>query len=326
MSLLRYRLRPISPWGTPWQADTLTGLLCCVQARRDGREHMYDEIQAPASRGEPPFVLSDALPGDLLPVPLSIRLLSWPPEHLKAVRSSRFLTYDCFENAKRGKAPTLDDLQGAAPFLYHDRWRNTLSRVSNTTSNGGELFASTETSFRNPSITGDYLSVYARVVNGWEEKLADLFRELSETGFGADARVGRGQFDFLGFEDASRLDASEEISSGGCVSLSTFQPGPNDPTIGCWESFVKYGRLGPDFGVDDVFKRPVLMLRAGATFLTAQVTQRLGRMILMKELLGERVAETLTLGGYQINQFAFGLAIPFAAPIFPSSAVQETSS
>jgi CRISPR-associated protein Csm4 len=325
MSLLRYRLRPLSPWGTPWQADTLAGLLCCVQARRDGREQMYDEIQGPASRGEPPFVLSDALPCDLLPVPLSIRLLPWPPEHLKVVRSSRFVTLDCFENAKRGKAPTLDDLQGA-PFLHHDRWRNTLSRVSNTTSNGGELFASTETSFRSRSITGDYLSVYARVVNGWEENLAELFRELSETGFGADARVGRGQFDFLGFEDASRLDASETISSGGCVSLSTFQPGPNDPTTGCWESFVKYGRLAPDFGVDDVFKRPALMLRAGATFLATQLTQRLGRMISMKELLGEGIAEKLMLRGYQINQFAYGLAIPFAAPTFPSSAVQETSS
>jgi len=315
MKLVRFRLRPASPWISPWQADTLMGLLCCVHARKHGRNAMYAEIQAPALAGNPPFIISDAFPGELLPLPVSVRLLPWQPHERKAVKAACFLTRVAFDKIRAGQSITVADLQGESSFLHKsDRWRNTLSRASNTTGESGNLFSSSETSL-GKDVLENCLSIYARVEERMIELLCELLRELSEIGFGADARVGRGQFDLVGPpDDASWLDAAG-AAPGGCVSLSTFQPDQFDPVAGYWESFVKYGRLAPDFGIDDVFKNPLLMLRSGATFETEQVVQRLGRVIPMDELLPDHVTRKLESDGVQIVHLAYGLAVPFPAPL-----------
>lgn len=311
MKLLRYRLRPTSAWNTPWQADTLTGILCCAYARSEGRERMYDEIQTPALRGRPPFVLSDAYPGDMLPLPLQVRAQTWRADERKLVKRSRFVTSEHFRKARSGQRLTVSELGDDASYLVRDRWRNAIDRSAGGTGAEGELFASVETCLASAGGADSYLSVYAAVEEGWEERLAGLFRQLSDTGFGADASIGRGQFDFIdNVDDATWLQAGMERANG-CVSLSTFQPGANDPTDGYWETFVKYGRLAPDFGIADVFKRPLLMFRPGASFRCAPAPVVLGRAVAMGELLSEESASALEANGYQIAHFAFGLAVPF---------------
>src|SRR5260370_34908602 len=64
VNLYRFRLVPESPWRTPWQSDTLAGLLCWMCARTDGDTVLRQQIIEPALPGRPPFVLSDAFPGD----------------------------------------------------------------------------------------------------------------------------------------------------------------------------------------------------------------------------------------------------------------------
>ncbi len=326
MLLVRYRLHPLSPWVTPWQADTLTGLLCCAMARRDGRERMYKDIQRPALDGAPPFVLSDAFPGDLLPVPITVRLQKdWAPDERKAVKRARWLTRDAFQRAQSGQELAARDLAVPDPFAVHDRWRNTLDRLNGSAGGeGGNLFASTEVSMTAAAAAEKFLSLYARVTEDWRERLTGLLRELAETGFGADASVGRGQFELLGEpEDASWLDSADTPRTG-CIALSTFQPAPGDPTDGHWESFVKYGKLAPDFGIDGVFKHPLLMLRPGAVLaMPAGSPTRLGRAVPMKELLPASTATALVAQGVSVIQLAFGLAVPFAfaglhaAPLSP---------
>jgi CRISPR-associated protein Csm4 len=77
------------------------------------------------------------------------------------------------------------------------------------------------------------------------------------------------------------------------IVLSTFQPGPDDPTRGAWQAFAKYGKLGPDFGLDNVFKRPMILFRPGACFFVESPRTFLGRAIGMPEILSKEIETSL---------------------------------
>lgn len=314
--LFRLRLRPRSPWCTPWQADTLAGMLCWMCARTEGDIVLRREILAPMLAGEPPFVLSDAFPGDLLPVPLAVRLLPWPAEARKTVKRARWLTQAAFAKLQNGEALTLEELATDSPLVAHGHTRNTLGRLNDTTGDQGSLFTHPEFLIdpaRAAPAGADWLSIYVRVRPGFEGPLLDLFAELASTGFGADASVGKGAFGFHGNEP--RLEAVsgvEETVPGlnAVVVLSTFQPGARDPVTGLWESFTKHGKLGPDFGLSDVRKHPLLLCRPGACFRVEEPRPYLGRAVPMGELLPAAAAAALQERDIQTVHPAFGLAVP----------------
>ncbi len=330
MKLLRFQLRPLAAWRTPWQADTLAGLLCWTAARLGEHDLLEDGITTPALRGEPPFVLSDAFPGDLLPIPAALRLRDWPEAQRKAVKRARWLPRDAFLRARQGQPVKPDELlpeadwvgarpngkvgtapRATAPFRMRERLRNTLDRATQGTPSRGGLWPSTEI-WLDPG--QPYLSVYARVRDDFTPHLLRLLRVLAASGFGADTSAGHGQFELSGEpEPADWLD-QVSTSPPGCVTLSTFQPAPHDPATGFWEAFIKYGKLGPDFGLENVFKRPLLMLRPGACFATDTPRPFLGRAVPMDELLPPDAAEVLRAQNRQAVHFAFGLAVPFPRP------------
>jgi len=316
MKLYRLKLKPLSPWRTPWQADTLAGMLCWACARTEGGAALRREILEPAMRGAPPFVLSDAFPGDLLPAPEFIRLGDWPSEHRKAVKKARWLRQEAFWRAQSGQALTPDDLLADDVFKPHAQTRNMLDRLTDTTGAGGQLFTLDEMWLGEKSALlkdSPYLSVYARVEPGFEDRLLSLFSEIARTGFGADASVGKGQFDlFSGLDPAPQFD--DLASPDGVVALSTFQPGVSDPTDGGWQAFTKFGKLGPDFGLENVFKRPLVMLRPGAFFRVAPPWPALGRAIPMEQLLSADVCRLLQDKGADVVHLAFGLAVPAKLP------------
>lgn len=318
MNLYRLKLRPSSPWRTPWQADTLAGMLCWACARTEGGEILQQQILEPALRHQPPFVLSDAFPGDLLPVPEFVRLRDWPQDQRKAARKSQWLTLESFQSAQLGEPILFDDLVTDNPLKPHAQTRNQIDRLTDTTGTGGQLFTLPEHWLGEKAKLLDgmaYLSVYVRVVPGFEEKLLALFDELAQTGFGADASVGKGQFDLLSsLESVEELDKVE--SPDGVISLSTFQPSENDPTDGGWQAFTKFGKLGPDFGLENVFKRPLLMLRPGAFFRVAPSSFVLGHAISMERLLSSEICQQLTDNNVQMSHLAFGLAVPVKLPVW----------
>lgn len=319
MNLYRLKLRPSSPWRTPWQADTLAGMLCWACARTEGGEALRRQILDLALLGEPPFVLSDAFPGDLLPLPEFVRLQAWPQEQLKAARKARWIPPVAFRNAQSGQLVLFDELLTTNPLKPHAQTRNQIDRMTDTTGAGGQLFTLSEhwLGEKTEVLAGTaYLSVYVRVVPGFEEKLLALFGELAQTGFGADASVGKGQFELIsGLEPMPPDQQLDKIEApDGVVSLSTFQPGGDDPADGGWQAFTKFGKLGPDFGLENVFKRPLLMLRPGAFFRVAEPPTVLGRAIPMEQLLSSEVCQQLTAKSVRMAHLAFGLTVPVQLP------------
>src|SRR5947209_10837138 len=190
MNLYRFRLIPESPWRTPWQSDTLAGLLCWMCARTQGDTVLRQQIIEPALAGRPPFVLSDAFPGDWLPVPVAMRLLDAPAEQRKTVKRAKWLSQKTFGRLQRAELPTMSDLIHDSGIREYTQLRNTIDRSSNTTTEGGGLFP-TQESVLDKAV--NYLTVYARVEPGFVEPFWRLVQELADWGFGSDRSAGKGQ-------------------------------------------------------------------------------------------------------------------------------------
>ncbi|MFA7237277.1 MAG: hypothetical protein WC058_10470 [Phycisphaeraceae bacterium] len=322
MTLHRLKLRPRSPWRTPWHADTLTGMLLATCARVHGPDILRDRLIEPmlaAPGSGPPFVLSDACPGDLLPMPIWLRLADWPADtDRKKLKRKRWLTPRAFQLARTATIPPLDQLFADDElFLEHARHHNTLSRLTDTTGesdSGLAPFSRPETLLLGSSDdAGDYLSIYFRLLDPSSADLfLDLFYELALTGFGADASTGRGQFDILDdSEPVPHLDASPD-GANAVICLSTFQPGPHDPTTGYWDAFPKFGKLGPELAslAGDHRKNTFILFKPGACFRTDPNRPFMGRAIPMQQLLP--TASTQALAQHNINLIhpAFALTLP----------------
>jgi CRISPR-associated protein Csm4 len=310
MNLYRFRLVPESPWRTPWQSDTLAGLLCWMCARTEGDTVLGQLVIEPALDGRPPFVLSDAFPGDWLPVPAAVRLLDSPAEQRKTVKRAKWLSQKSFARLQRGELPAMSDLIHDSGIHEYTQIRNTIGRSSNTTTDGGGLFP-TQESVLDKNV--NYLTIYAHVEPGFVDPFWRLVQELAHWGFGSDRSAGKGQFRVGSeLEPANELDAPADAD--GCVVLSTFQPAAGDPTDGAWEAFTKYGKLGPDFGLQNVFKRPMIVFRPGACFRGQANRSWVGRAIPMHELLAEDVIGHLNGRGASVVHWAFGLCVPLNSP------------
>ena len=313
MDLVRVRVVPESPWLTPWQSDTLAGLLCWTAARLHGGEWLKREIIEPALRGEPRFVLSDAFPEDCLPLPLALRLADWPAESRKQVKRARWLRWDAFRSWQQGSEIQLEQMVASQGITSYSALRNCISRAENSTGTRGGLFPKEER-FLDSGMA--YLSVYARLAAGFRQEFLELLLDLARGGFGADVSVGKGQFRLdSDLENVTELDDTPD--AGGCVALSTFQPSRNDPTGGYWEAFTKYGKLGPDFGLESVFKRPLVMLRPGACFRDPVPRGWMGRAVPMSELLAPEVGAELSARGVSIAHLAHGLTVSVSSARWP---------
>jgi hypothetical protein len=108
---------------------------------------------------------------------------------------------------------------------------------------------------------------------------------------------------------SSELD--DVPGADGFVSLSTFQPSSTDPVEGYWRSFVKYGKLAPEFHDAAVFKRPQVMLEPGSCFRTGGPPRSFyGSAIGPDRLLSDGDRERLAHRGIHPVQATFALAVP----------------
>jgi hypothetical protein len=306
VQLYRLKIEPLSAWCTPWQADTLSGMLCWMCARRDGDQRLRDEIVEPALAGRPPFVVSDLCPGNLLPAPAIIRRYEWPPQLRKLVRQAKWITPAGFRLVQRCQPPDVRMLSRDGGIRGHAQLQNSIGRESNTTTGGGHLFV-TESSYLQKEV--GTLSLYVRTTEAFATTFVSLVEELGQHGYGADASTGKGHFQLASdLQPMPQLDAIE--TAVGRIVLSTFQPAGGDPVEGYWDSFVKFGKLGPDFGLTNVFKRPLVMLRPGAMFVAPGASNFVGRAIPMAELLSQDTIGRLAEQTAQPVHLAFGLTVP----------------
>jgi CRISPR-associated protein Csm4 len=292
-----YRIELTSESGilTPFQADTIFGHLCWVVANHEGDEGINNFLR-PFKEGNPPFLLSDGFPGQLLPIPFSAEFSLGDPIQQKEMRKLRYLTSDVFDQMRRGEKAISSLQPTQVPGIAYLSTHNSISRVNSRTLSEGGVYSLSESFI--PTV-----SIYIKVVSeDWKDSVVDLFRELSKSGYGKKKSIGKGHFIINDNVDEYSFD--EAGSANGFVTLSSFCPKRTDPVHGAYKTFVKYGKLGDIFTFcGNPFKRPLVMIKTGSVFRTGGPP---------KEYYGRMIDNGIAPAKPEAVQYGYAFAIPIS--------------
>ncbi|MGQ9677217.1 MAG: type III-A CRISPR-associated RAMP protein Csm4 [Chloroflexota bacterium] len=312
MDWYRLRLQTASPTATPWQADTIFGHLCWALVFLEGEDFLRTFLEL-YDLGEPPLVLSNGFPGDLLPRPL---LGGQPASRAgdsdadqetyrrgKELRRAIWLTESEFDRARRGEEVTP---RAESPWRNVVTMHNQINRVTGTTGEEGSLYARESQALAGPGHNGEEsygsVTVYALVDPGFTNTLQRCLDYLGATGYGKRKSVG---FGALSKPEPERFAGFPPIDgANGFMSLSNFVPAKGDPVRGAWRTLVKRGKLGEHLArTDNPFKRPVVMLEAGSCFYDSPVRSFYGRLV-----------KDVHDGRREIVQYGLALPVPIRLP------------
>ena len=294
MQLLRYIVRPLSPWGTPLRSDTLCGLLLWRLAERYGSAACRAAIAA-FRAGEPPFVLSSALTLGMVsspclpPAPRALfrqwvntgefrdaggkaislfealqaykrfrKTAHLPVEvwarHAPSLSLRPLLAWFCQWSAKKDSPKTGESVE---PHVSIDR-------RSATAAEGG-LFFNRLTWIAE----GAPFHLYARAAD--PTALLELLREAGglaaqahtetgDLGFGKDASTGKGRF---AVEPDNAFDPAPLENDGPHAMLCSVCASMDMSCVDGWYSVAtKRGKAGP--GLASPHKAPMLLLQEGS--------------------------------------------------------------
>jgi CRISPR-associated protein Csm4 len=128
-------------------------------------------------------------------------------------------------------------------------------------------------------------------------------RRVLEEGYGKRKSAGKGFFTITqDWKDEAEIPRATNPTHS--LALSNFVPKTNDPTDGLYELFVKYGKRGEEHSIaggENFYKKPLIMLRHGATF--SGTSSYLGRML--TGLCANEAAED------PLRQYGYGAALLF---------------
>lgn len=293
MKIYKLEIATKSSFVTAFQSDTLFGHLCWVVAHQEGEESLKEFLE-PFNEGNPPFVFSDGFPNGFLPRPFSAEFGSKNPDDIKKIKKSSWVTIDEFDCIRKGQFFEAKERQ--SPIVKSTSTHNSIDRLTNTTLPDGGLFNLTE-------IVTPIVSIYIKVISDeWMKKIVQLFKDLSNAGYGKKKSIGKGQFSV---REPSEFSFDSLKEGNGFVTLSNFCPAKNNPTEGLYKTFVKYGRLGEEFTFcGNPFKRPLMMIKTGSVFETNKVPlEYYGRMI-------EKIAPAKP----NVVQYGYAFAVPVRYP------------
>lgn len=315
-TLVRLTLDLKGVWTTPWQSDSLLGSLACMWVRFRGAAALQRDFLDPWRANDPPFVLSDAFPGGVLPTPVALPLLwEWPRERRKEIKRCAWLTLGQFRDVQAGKQPDIAPGSNGrmASIKHHIRLRNSVVRGPTESEDASvQLFEVPYSTLDRPERG---LTLYARGSRDGLDLLVESLDMLGKVGFGADASVGHGAFQIRG-KPVECPELDDIPGANGFISLSTYQPGRADPVDGYWRAFIKYGKTAPEFhDANVIFKRPQVMISPGACFRTPGHPKSFcGHCVGTDHLLAVGDQETLAERGVHPVQAAFALAVPMKWP------------
>jgi CRISPR-associated protein Csm4 len=262
MTTWRLRLRPRAPWATPIRADSLFGAICWrwLELFPERFDSMLEEFH---HGGTPPFVLSDALPGDLMPVPMYAKL---PPLDKKS-KPPFYFPQASFQSLIYGETETASDVPEKNAISASSRVQTAIDRDLGFAADG-QLF---ETDTQHLDRSCNFLSVYIRSVH-YVDQVVACFKVLALTGFGKKSSTGLGSFELAGLLE--RCEWLEAVPGANAyMALSHFVPAPGDPADGRWRTHVTFPKFHGN-AVSNVFKGSILMLAPGSVFRTGGESPR----------------------------------------------------
>jgi CRISPR-associated protein Csm4 len=279
---------------TPFQADTLFGHLCWVVAHNKEDEDLQKFLK-PFKEGEPPFIISDGFPAELLPKPLSSEFSIVDPSERKELKKIEYIALEDFNGVRNGEKRRPRFLEKFMKSFLTSH--NTINRLTNAALAEGGVYSLEETFVLQ-------ITLYVKVISEeWKNRIGELFKELSKSGYGRKKSIGKGHFSVDTVEPYNGFTEIEDAN--GFVTLSNFCPAENDPIEGLYKTFIKYGKLGEEFTFcGNPFKKPLFMIKTGSVFRTNGPP---------KEFYGGMV-NNISPAKPEVVQYAYAFAVPIRYP------------
>lgn len=258
-------LTPRSAFGTPLKGDTFFGQLCWALRNRHGEERLTQLLDG-YTFDRPFAVVSDAVPAGHLPRPAlpGHWFTPLPGNDRKAAKKRVWLPVGhvvapMADWLHHCRAPS--ELPGAAT-VFQPHPHNAIDRRSSTT---GEDFAP-YTMGRQWYGIDAALDLYI-VLDETRLTLNDLeqvLRDIGDLGYGRDANIGLGRFEFGALETVT-LPAHPDADAWLTLAPCAPQGLPWQAERCFYTVFTRFGRHG-DVGVlrGQPFKSPVLLANTGA--------------------------------------------------------------
>ncbi len=308
MKLYKITITPISSFCSPLQSDTFFGAFCWSYLYRYG-EQPLQELISNYKDNRPDIIFSNAFPHGMLPMPAGINENRQVYQKASAKRER----YEKYINVKKRKqfsviplavfneiinsgiSDNAFDIEPAEPEL-NIIWRNIVNRETDTVNNAeGEssLFETEQYFFSQGFDVYIYSTLPAKILN---PVLTDMFR----AGIGAQRSIGKGAFEIT--ESLTEFNSFKFPSTPNAfLSLSNFIPKKEDPVNGYYRTFVKYPKVSYISSDKDCpFKKPLIFLKAGSTFLDNPVKNFYGSCIEKTALKDGRVSDNIIIGAYTI--------------------------
>lgn len=309
-------LKSKSGWVTPLQADTIFGHLCWKIKQNEGKEKLEKFLGE--MKGEPFFVISNVFPCGYVPRPRFEFEFKKEKEGSKAAMNEEFERIKKYtkkinfikiedlekytefseikdEDKEKQKRKIDEVMENILKKSKDEKYPQSLKRDREikTTIN---RFTSTTLEAQGPySLPYFYfegnLWLLIKVLN--EQKFEEYKKEIHllenlekvfEEGYGKRKSIGKGLFEVIRFREECEIEKLFQNQNGKYyLLLSNFVPKENDPTDGFYEIFVKYGKLGEEksiAGSGNFYKKPLIMVKEGATFTNNPANKEyLGKML-----------------------------------------------
>ncbi len=271
MKLYKITITPTSDFATTLRGDTLFGQFCWAIVYKFGKEKL--ETLLKDYREDRPFlVVSDAFAKGYLPKPnMPSRFLNEKSEDKKLNRKKLWLTLDKLLDAKYSEAKRDDEIGNSDVKTINIH--NAIDYKSFHTGEGFDPYG----------LEGNSLSqkdIYF-LLDDSQLKLnefRELFKLLSEMGYGKKSTIGKGRFDYKE-ENITPLKINNKSKT--FMSLSPFSPKDLECKNIYYEPFTRFGKFGGSRATQNAFKKPILLADVASVvvFEKEQTRKCIGRAI-----------------------------------------------
>jgi CRISPR-associated protein Csm4 len=274
MQLFRARLKLDGPLASPLASGMIFGQLCWMLHELEGEAALEAWLKVP----ELLWRVSDAFPAGHLPRPmLRPAPVAAADSNRKALRGRSLITREGFLNlrsALRSEAIDGTVLRSSADKL-HRIARNSIDRHTGRARDEGGLFFRAEFWPRDekPEDAGNGVAagfdrdLYIEAPPEDLPRIEKLLDHLGQSGFGKASSLGRGRFKLLDVNPDPKLADLPGANRRLSLSRGTIT---SNMTEVLWRLEPHFGKTGPQLaagGGAAPFKRPLLLTKAGATFV-----------------------------------------------------------
>ena len=280
------------------QSDTLFGHICWAirYIYNDGAQKLEHFLSCYDTGNIPPLLISDGFIQGTIPKPIIAPVRqdeidsifnnkttrSADAYKIKNAHNLPFITIEMLEKLQQTAMQPMNlfsvILKNYEILTDIGRYQETvfekhcvINRATGSSQEGG-LFAQPATFFDSHHHAGSHV-IYLKTNYFNKKDIFDIFNYIGIQGYGKDKSSGKGHFE-CEIDDGINLPTCPDANA--FMSLSSFIPTDKDPTNGWYNLLQKYGKLGGDYasGSSTVkgnpFKTPLLMFKAGSTFIDDQ--------------------------------------------------------